>query len=135
MPAGTLSVAQHHKNSLAVMILDLDHFKNINDALGHSVGNDLLAALAGRLNRAKQDGRNCYRFHTAAMQAKSDRYLILENALRRALERGQLSLHYQPQMNLAGGHTIGAEALLRWNHPELGPCRQPSSPRWPRARA
>jgi EAL domain-containing protein (putative c-di-GMP-specific phosphodiesterase class I) len=72
------------------------------------------------LNRAKQDGRNCYRFHTAAMQAKSDRSLVLENALRRALERRQLSLHYQPQMTLAKGHIMGAEALLRWNHPELG---------------
>ncbi|MDP1999442.1 MAG: EAL domain-containing protein, partial [Rhodoferax sp.] len=196
-----LSTAQRHNTSLAVMFLDLDHFKNINDALGHSVGDDLLVALAGRLTlavreqdtvsrlggdefvlvlmdtdmagaahvadkllqaallpfqlgpheltvtpsigialypndgadfdilsrcadvamyRAKQDGRNCYRFHTAAMQAKSDRSLVLENALRRALERRQLSLHYQPQMTLATGHIMGAEALLRWNHPELG---------------
>ncbi len=196
-----LSVAQRHNTSLAVMFLDLDHFKNINDALGHGVGDDLLVALAGRLTaavreqdtvarlggdefvlvlldtdmagaahvadkllqaamlpfqlgpheltvtpsigialypndgtdfdtlcrcadvamyRAKQDGRNSYRFHTAAMQAKSDRALVLENALRRALERGQLSLHYQPQMTLATGHVMGAEALLRWSHPELG---------------
>ena len=70
--------------------------------------------------RAKQDGRNCYRFYTAAMQAKSDRTLMLENALRRALARDQLSLHYQPQMSLATGHIVGAEALLRWHHPELG---------------
>ena len=196
-----LSAAQRHQTPLAVIFLDLDHFKNINDALGHRVGDDLLIALAGRLSaavreqdtvsrlggdefilllldtdmagaahvaaqllksamhpfelesheltvtpsigialypgdgadfdtlsrcadaamyRAKQDGRNCYRFYTAAMQAKSDRTLMLENALRRALARDQLSLHYQPQMSLATGHIVGAEALLRWHHPELG---------------
>ncbi len=183
------------------MFLDLDHFKNINDALGHQVGDQLLVALAERLStavreqdtvcrlggdefilmlldtdmagaahvaeqlllsamrpfelapheltvtpsigiamypadgtdfdalsrcadaamyRAKQDGRNCYRFFTAAMQAKSDRNLMLENALRRALEREQLSLCYQPQMSLVTGQIVGAEALLRWHHPELG---------------
>ena len=196
-----LSVAQRQQTQLAVMFLDLDHFKNINDALGHRVGDELLVALAARLGaavreqdtvsrmggdefilvlldtdasgaayvaeqllksalrpfelesheltvtpsigiavfpgdgadldtlsrcadaamyRAKQDGRNCYRFYTAAMQAKSDRTLMLENALRRALERNQLSLHYQPQMSLATGQIVGAEALLRWQHPELG---------------
>jgi EAL domain-containing protein (putative c-di-GMP-specific phosphodiesterase class I) len=70
--------------------------------------------------RAKQDGRNNYRFFTAEMQARSERTLTLENALRRALERNQLRLHYQPQVSLASGCVIGAEALLRWNHPELG---------------
>lgn len=199
--AQALSAAQRHQTQLAVVFLDLDHFKNVNDALGHSVGDELLIALAGRLSaavreqdtvsrlggdefilvlldtdmkgsahvadqllkaaqrpfelgshevtvtpsigialypgdgadvdtlsrcadaamyRAKQDGRNCYRFHTAAMQAKSDRTLMLENALRRALERGQLSLHYQPQIALDSGQIVGAEALLRWQHPELG---------------
>jgi len=196
-----LSAAQRNQSSLAMMFLDLDHFKNINDALGHQVGDELLVALARRLTaavreqdtvsrlggdefilvcpdtdatgaahladkllksalrpfelghhelvvtpsigialypgdgadfetlsrcadaamyRAKQDGRNSYRFFTAAMQAKSDRTLMLENALRRALEREQLSLHYQPQVSLASGRIVGAEALLRWNHPELG---------------
>jgi EAL domain-containing protein (putative c-di-GMP-specific phosphodiesterase class I) len=70
--------------------------------------------------KAKQDGRNSYRFFTAAMQAKSDRTLMLENALRRALERDQMSLAYQPQVSLETGRIVGAEALLRWNHPELG---------------
>ena len=70
--------------------------------------------------RAKHDGRNCFRFFTAEMQIHSSRRLQLENALRRALERDQLSLHYQPQISLQDGRIIGAEALLRWQHPELG---------------
>jgi EAL domain-containing protein (putative c-di-GMP-specific phosphodiesterase class I) len=70
--------------------------------------------------RAKADGRNTFRFFTTEIQAHSDRTLLLVNALRRALERGQLALHYQPQISLATGQTVGAEALLRWQHPELG---------------
>jgi EAL domain-containing protein (putative c-di-GMP-specific phosphodiesterase class I) len=70
--------------------------------------------------RAKGDGRNSYRFFTPEIQANSDRALLLDNALRRALEREQLSLHFQPQISLETGKTVGAEALLRWNHPELG---------------
>jgi EAL domain-containing protein (putative c-di-GMP-specific phosphodiesterase class I) len=70
--------------------------------------------------RAKHDGRNNYRFFTSEMQTHSARTLQLENALRHALERDQLRLHYQPQVSLQDGRIIGAEALLRWQHPELG---------------
>ena len=196
-----LSMAQRNRAQLAVMFLDLDHFKNINDTLGHRIGDALLIEVAKRLKsivreedtvsrvggdefilvlpdtnadgaarvarkvlevitqpnrieqhdlaitpsigiamypddgehfdalsrcadvamyRAKHDGRNNYRFFTSEMQTHSARTLQLENALRRALERGQLSLHYQPQMSLPDGRLIGAEALLRWQHPELG---------------
>jgi diguanylate cyclase (GGDEF)-like protein/PAS domain S-box-containing protein len=198
---GALSHAKRNGASVALMFLDLDHFKNINDSLGHSVGDEVLMALAYRLKavvreqdtvsrlggdefvlllpdtdakgaahvadkllhaalrpiqvgqheltvtpsigialypkdgadldslsrsadaamyRAKGDGRNSYRFFTAEIQAQSDRTLLLDNALRRALERGQLSVHYQPQIALATGRVVGAEALLRWQHPELG---------------
>ena len=70
--------------------------------------------------RAKQDGRNCYRFYASEMQTRSTRTLQLESALRRALERKQLTLHYQPQVSLKNGSIIGTEALLRWQHPEFG---------------
>jgi EAL domain-containing protein (putative c-di-GMP-specific phosphodiesterase class I) len=70
--------------------------------------------------RAKRDGRNNYRFFTQEMQTHSTRTLQLENALRHALKRDQLYLHYQPQMSLQDGRIIGAEALLRWQHPEFG---------------
>ena len=69
---------------------------------------------------AKLDGRNTYRFFTPEMRAKSLRALQLENALRRALERKQFQLHYQPQVCLRTGSIRSAEALLRWHHPELG---------------
>ncbi|HEX4951876.1 MAG TPA: EAL domain-containing protein [Thermoanaerobaculia bacterium] len=186
---------------LALMFLDLDHFKNVNDTLGHRSGDALLVELAQRLvavvrdsdtvsrlggdefilllpgadasaaatiaehlladiarpfrlksyeltvtssigialypldgadfetlmkcadtamYRAKNQGRNAYRFFTAEMQELAARHLLLEAELRRALDRGQLYLHYQPQMALGCGHILGVEALLRWRHPELG---------------
>lgn len=196
-----ISMAQRSHDKLAILFVDLDHFKNINDTLGHRIGDELLVEIAKRLQsvvrdedtvsrlggdefilllpgtdtngtvhvarkllqvvsqhymieqhelvitpsigiamypsdgedfdalsrcadiamyRAKRDGRNNYRFFTQEMQARSARNLRLENALRRALERDQLQLHYQPQVSLQDGRIIGAEALLRWQHPELG---------------
>ena len=70
--------------------------------------------------QAKQSGRNNFCFVTSEIQMQSEAALRVGNALRRALEREQLSLHFQPQIALATGKTVGAEALLRWNHPEFG---------------
>ena len=196
-----IRVAQTGGTPLAVIFLDLDHFKHVNDSLGHRVGDALLVEIAKRLRavvrdkdtvsrlggdefilllpganahgaarvagklqeasrqhyqidhheltmapsmgialfpqdgadfdtltqsadvamyHAKLDGRNTYRFFTPEMQAQSVRALQLENALRRALERDQFHLHYQPQMCLATGSVRSVEALLRWHHPQLG---------------
>ncbi len=196
-----LSLTQRRHEQLTVMFLDLDHFKDVNDTLGHSIGDHLLMEVAKRLKaalreedtvsrqggdefilimpgtnaegaarvatklinevsqpiqagqhelittvsigisiyphdgdelesllknadaamyRAKQEGRNVFRFYTAAMQEFSARTLQLSNAMRHALARNQLQLHYQPQVSIQDGHVVGAEALLRWHHPELG---------------
>ena len=196
-----LHMAQRSNQQVALMFLDLDHFKNINDSLGHRVGDEVLVELAARLKaavreqdtvarlggdefvlllpdtdptgatwvaekllqvalqpiqlepheltvtpsigialypkdgvdldslsrcadaamyRAKEDGRNSYRFFTSEIQAYSDRTLLLDNSLRRALERNQFELLYQPQISMQTGQTVGVEALLRWTHPELG---------------
>lgn len=199
--AFALKLAQRSGKSLALLFLDLDNFKNINDSLGHKAGDRLLVAFAQRLEstvreedtfarpggdefvfmlpntdangaahaaqkimdllkcpfriegyslsvsssvgialypddgetlnqlytnadiamyRSKQKGRNTYSFFTPELQTHYVRLMQLENALREALETGQFELHYQPQQELASGNIIGLEALLRWEHPELG---------------
>ena len=196
-----LSRVARFGSSLALIFLDLDRFKNINDSLGHRIGDKLLVLVAERLKlalrdedtvsrlggdefilvlpdtdehgathvvekvmkelaqpyaieqhelivtpslgialypedgrdyetlsrcadtamyRAKQSGRNTFRFFTRDMQERSERTLVLENALRRVFDGEQLSLQYQPQMSLVDGRLVGVEALLRWRHPELG---------------
>jgi diguanylate cyclase (GGDEF)-like protein/PAS domain S-box-containing protein len=196
-----IGMAQRQHESMAVLILDIDKFKNINDTFGHSIGDELLMEVARRMkssaredetvariaadefilvlpgtdanraahvaqqlleslssryrieqlelvvtlsigiamypsdgrdfdgllkcadtamHRAKDDGRNRYVFFTAEMQAISARKLLVENALRNALERSELQVYYQPQVSLTDGRISGAEALLRWTHPDLG---------------
>lgn len=197
----SISLGRRSRQPVALMYLDLDNFKDINDSLGHSVGDALLVELAKRLGlalreedtvsrlggdefiflffgldakgaahaaqklldiiddpyriehydlnvtgsigialypddgadleslfkgaeaamyRVKQEGRHGYRFFTFEMQGRSARHLQLVNALRQALDRNQLQIHYQPQVSLRDGRIVGAEALLRWTHPEMG---------------
>lgn len=196
-----LSLAQRSGETLTVMFLDLDHFKDINDTLGHNIGDKLLMELALRLKaalraedtlsrqggdeyililpatnadgagvvasklleavarpcqieqheltvtasigiaiyphdgndleslsknadiamyRAKREGRNSFRFYTPEMQIHSARNLKLAKELRHALTHNELQLHYQPQISLQDDRVVAVEALLRWQHPEMG---------------
>ena len=197
-----IGAAQRDGSRLALMFIDLDHFKTINDSLGHNVGDLLLREVAQRLKaairvsdtvsrqggdeflllvpgiesvngaahiaqklteiiaepyhfdgrklvvtpsigialypedgdemanlirnadaamyHAKQGGRNAYQFFTADMNALAMERLTLETNLRHAIEEKQLVLYYQPQVNLSSGAIVAVEALIRWNHPELG---------------
>ena len=69
---------------------------------------------------AKKLGRNNFQFYTPAMNDEAQERVRIESALRKALERDEFVLHYQPQVDLASGKIVGMEALLRWQHPELG---------------
>lgn len=85
-----------------------------------SEGHRLLTEAEFAMSRAKERGRNTYEFYTEAMNVQAFERLILESGLRRALERDEYVLHYQPQVDLRTGRIFGAEALLRWQHPDMG---------------
>ncbi|MCX7814062.1 MAG: bifunctional diguanylate cyclase/phosphodiesterase [Tepidimonas ignava] len=80
----------------------------------------LVAAADMALNEAKAAGRRSWRVYNPALQSRSERVHALHRALSQAVQRGELSLHYQPQVRLTDGAPLGVEALLRWHHPRLG---------------
>ncbi len=80
----------------------------------------LLKNADAAMYNAKEQGRNNYQFYSEAMNASSFKRLSLENALRKAVDRQEFLVHYQPQLDMASGRVVGMEALLRWKHPELG---------------
>ena len=198
----SLRESGRHAQQLAVLFIDLDQFKQVNDSLGHGVGDELLVAVAARLSehvrlidmlarlggdeficlmeavrsedevavlareiiaafelpfglgehelflsasigislfpgdaqgmvdlmrnadtamyRAKAIGRGQYHFYTPEMTRDAQERIRMENLLRRALDNGELSVHLQPQVDTRSERLVGAEALLRWNSPELG---------------
>jgi diguanylate cyclase (GGDEF)-like protein/PAS domain S-box-containing protein len=200
--AQSIAFARRSNRSVAVMLLDLDHFKHVNDAFGHSAGDDLLKEVANRLRacvresdtvarlggdefvivladltvaedvdgiaqkiteslaapihvgqretyvgasigislyprdgehgetllrnadiamyRVKEHGRNSVRRFSPEMANMAVERIDMEGALRRAIERKELLLHYQPKIDLATRRIVGAEALVRWQHPQIG---------------
>ena len=80
----------------------------------------LLRNADAALHHAKSSGQNIFRFFSADMNVRMAEHLRLESDLRGALARGELALHYQPQVDLKTGEIVGFESLLRWQHPELG---------------
>lgn len=197
-----LAQARRRKQMVAVMFVDMDRFKVVNDTVGHALGDRLLKDIAERLSglvrdgdtvarmggdeftilladgsglveaaevaerildacrrpwpldarefrvtasigiamypndaedveslirnadaamyRAKNQGGDAYHFYTPAMNATIGRRVVLESDLRRALDRREFVVHYQPQVNIDTGQVVGMEALVRWQHPERG---------------
>jgi diguanylate cyclase (GGDEF)-like protein len=104
-----------------------DHEVFITSSIGISLYPDdgadtatLLKNAGAALYRAKELGGNNYHFYTADMNAKAVKRLTLESNLRRAVERSEFEVYYQPQINIPSGEIVGMEALVRWQHPDLG---------------
>src|SRR5438132_1013536 len=100
-----LLAARRNQKMFGVLLLDLDRFKDINDALGHDRGDSLLQEVTARLR---------------GVLRATDTVAPLAGELRRAIPQGELVLHYQPQITLASGAIHSVEALVRWNHPREG---------------
>jgi diguanylate cyclase (GGDEF)-like protein len=122
-----VKIAQQVLEVLKPVFVFNGHELHITTSIGISLypydGTDvdtLLKNADTALYRAKEQGRNNYQLYTPAMNARAFERLAMENSLRKALERKQFLLHYQPQMDIETGRICGMEALVRWQHPDLG---------------
>lgn len=127
-PVKDISVmAQRLLNAISRAVVLNEHETVITASIGISVypndGDEALQLLKNANTaraRAKERGKNLYQFFTAEMNNFALKRLILENQLRKVLTQNELCLYYQPQIELKTGRIVGVEALLRWQHPELG---------------
>ena len=121
------NIAEKMISSLAAPIQAGEHQLNTSCSLGIAVfpddGGDAQTIMKHAdvaMYDAKAKGRNNYQFFSQAMNAKAQERLAIENVLRLAQRKGELLLHYQPRVGFKTGEVTGVEALLRWNHPQLG---------------
>lgn len=126
-PSRAVRVAERLLAALTTPFVIDDRELFVNATAGISVfpsdGRDaatLLRHADTAMHRAKEQGRGSCRLFAEAMNVAAFERLILENSLRRGLERGEFLLYYQPQVSMQTGDITGAEALIRWQHPEMG---------------
>ncbi len=126
-PEDAAKVAQRLLNSLAhpFLLSGQEVFASIS--IGITVypfdGTDaesLMKNADAAMYHAKSRGKNNFKYYSMSLNASASERLVLENKLRRALERNELVLYYQPKINVLSGKIFGTEALVRWNHPEMG---------------
>ena len=120
-------VAQKVVNALSEPIILGDNEFYVTSSIGISVfpkdGNDAVTLIKNgdtAMYHAKERGKNNFQFFTSEMTDRARKRLMLETALRQALERGEFVLYYQPQVDLRTAEIVGAEALLRWQRPGVG---------------